>query len=525
MKKIKKYWWLIILLIASALLIIVAITPSAKSKARTDVKFSCENDDKKVEKRGYILLMGLADHHKEGWIVEKSLMEQDSKAAFAVVYDQDERLHLKEVSKKFVADVDALLKKYPVDELVLFGSSAGGVTAAHAIAEISKKYPEKKFSLHTLSSPLKGYGFAALGKERRGFFGDITAGILPFGSPGKNVSAYHHKTVTDSVLKDYYCGSFAGLCDPVKIQNNNLANSKEFYYPQYDHNPLMRAVIRTVLRCYNSKLVFDQSPAAHSGLGELCMNESECNIFCKDNFGLCKKYCASHSANPICQKPFSFQAMEQNSDEPPVTLKNIGVNLDYYDPITGKAGDLVFTKEKLQFGVLFTEFGFTIPANMSASGKAKQNPQPTFELPLGTKVHSLIDGVVIDVPKLYSNDYSIMVGTDPKSRWRYETEHVIDPLVKPGDIVKAGQVIAKVSPHNMQGNSGYGLVEIGILKGGNPPQHVCPFAYLDSSIKDEVQKKLLALYKAWEEYRNDSNLYDEKAQPIPGCLIQGLING
>ena len=110
---------------------------------------------------------------------------------------------------------------------------------------------------------------------------------------------------------------------------------------------------------------------------------------------------------------------------------------------------------------------------------------------MGTKVRSLVDGVVTNVPLLYSNDYSIMVATNSKSQWQYETEHVTNPLVKVGDTVTAGQVIAEVSPHSKDGNSGFGMVEIGILKGGNPPQHICPFAYLDPSVKDDIQKEFI----------------------------------
>lgn len=216
-------------------------------------------------------------------------------------------------------------------------------------------------------------------------------------------------------------------------------------------------------------------------------------------------------------------APQANDNTPPLMLKTIGVDLDYYNPATGRAGDLVFTKNELQFGVLFTEYGFFIAGN--SNNKAKYNPQPTFLLPLGTKVRSLVDGVVLVIPKLYSGDYSVMVGTDIQSKWRYETEHVINPLVNVGDKVKAGQIIAEVSPHNKQASNGYGMVEIGILKGGNPPMHVCPFNYLDPSIKSEVQKKLLALYKSWEEYRGDPTLHDEAKQTIPGCLMLDEIEG
>lgn len=169
-------------------------------------------------------------------------------------------------------------------------------------------------------------------------------------------------------------------------------------------------------------------------------------------------------------------------------IKHIGVELDYYNKATNKAGDFLFTKEKLSFDRLFFDFGFEVPAN--SAGPAKKNPQPTFIVPLGTKVHALVDGTVNDVPKLYSNDYSVMIQGEG-SQLIFETEHVINVTVKKGDVVKAGDVIAEVSDYDAKNYAGLGLVEIGILKGGGsgPPQHLCPFDYLDDSIKEDTLKK------------------------------------
>ena len=205
-----------------------------------------------------------------------------------------------------------------------------------------------------------------------------------------------------------------------------------------------------------------------------------------------------------------------------VKIKHLGVNLGDYDPSTNKAGDFEFTKEKISFNTLIYEYGFEVPAN--SVGPAKKNPQPTFILPLGTKVHSLVDGVVYNVPKLYSNDYSVMVKGEG-SDLIFETEHVINVKVKKGDRVKAGDVVAEVSDYDTKNTAGLGLVEIGVLKGGSPPSHVCPFDYLDVSIKDQTLKNIAALQKSWEDYRGDSTIYDESKVVIPGCLTRDPIEG
>lgn len=210
------------------------------------------------------------------------------------------------------------------------------------------------------------------------------------------------------------------------------------------------------------------------------------------------------------------------------TIKHIGINLDYYDSKTNMAGDLRFTKSTFasSMQMLFSEFGYEIPGNSATGGIAKRNVQPTFIAPLGTKVHSLVDGVVVDVPKLYSNDYSVMVRAEG-SNLVFETEHVINVVVKKGDVLKAGQVVAEVSNYDAKNYAGLGLVEIGILDGGSGgmPMHLCPFSFLDDSIKDETFKKIEDLKKSWETYKGNTAIYDEAKAVIPGCLTTDPIEG
>lgn len=216
---------------------------------------------------------------------------------------------------------------------------------------------------------------------------------------------------------------------------------------------------------------------------------------------------------------------QQNKKSSVGKIKNIGVNLGYYDAKTNKAGDFVFTKAKLHDNAIFMNYGVFIPA--SSASPAKNNPQPTYILPMGTKVHSLVDGKVFAVTKLYSNDYSVLIQVEG-SDLTFETEHVLNVTVKQSDSVKAGDVVAEVSDHMSNYNDGMGFVEIGVFKpgvGGGPPSHVCPFDYLDDSIKADTLKKITALQKAWEDYRGDPSIYDETKVVIPGCEFKGAIEG
>lgn len=221
----------------------------------------------------------------------------------------------------------------------------------------------------------------------------------------------------------------------------------------------------------------------------------------------------------------SLQDATNSTNEPDLKIKNIGINLDYYDATTNRAGDVVFTKDGIEeYGnIIFTNYGEVSKAN-SARPVDTLNPQPTFIIPLGTRIRSLIDGVVVRVEKLYSGDYTVQTASSADSNWIYETEHINNPTVKVGDKVTAGQVIGEASTHDSQYHPGFGLYEIGILHGGNPPEHVCIFNYLDDSIKEDTYAKLRAFYKSWETYMGDDKLYDESKMVIPGCYTLDAIS-
>ncbi|HSX15885.1 MAG TPA: M23 family metallopeptidase, partial [Candidatus Saccharimonadales bacterium] len=176
------------------------------------------------------------------------------------------------------------------------------------------------------------------------------------------------------------------------------------------------------------------------------------------------------------------------------------------------------------FHLIFADFGTQDPR--APGDNTKRNPQPTFVLPLGTKVRSLVDGVVVDIKDLYSGDQTIWVAASPSSKYIYETEHINNPVVKKGDHVTGGQVIGEVSSHDSQYHPGFGIVEIGILHSSSgQAQHICPFHYLDPSIKADIQKEILNVHQAWTTYTGLPNLYDDANAAEPGCAVLDPVNG
>ena len=170
------------------------------------------------------------------------------------------------------------------------------------------------------------------------------------------------------------------------------------------------------------------------------------------------------------------------------------------------------------------------------------DPQMTFIVPQGTVVHAITSGTVCAVTYLntgYSNDYSIGIGIevdgkpacqfDPGSGRGFGTvatwehEHVMEPIVVAGDVVRAGDPIAVASYYTTQEwlyATGYALYEIGILASSpdGRPMHVCPALYLQPKVKDRMLRDLANAARAFEA---NSGATDYSAATLAtGCITQ-----
>lgn len=214
-------------------------------------------------------------------------------------------------------------------------------------------------------------------------------------------------------------------------------------------------------------------------------------------------------------------------------LQRHPIDLAPYDEATKQAGDVQFVTPVMG-NVIYSQFGYVIPAAITSSGQDKSNPQPTYLAPLGTLVRSPVSGIVDQIADLWStpthHDVSVMVKPDGLEAGCYvvvETEHVLNPLVSVGDHVTAGQVIAEVGPLNSLGNSGLGLVELGILTGSESgrPMHVCPYAYFAPEVASTQLAMLAQLMTDWESYTGDLSLWDETSwvDGVTGCSSGPII--
>ena len=216
----------------------------------------------------------------------------------------------------------------------------------------------------------------------------------------------------------------------------------------------------------------------------------------------------------------------------PKVIQNWGLALEPYDAATGKAGVMQIA------GV--TPPTFSNPADTAAYSRIVGlygdvvlgilEPQMAFIAPLGTPVISMLDGTVCDLPQLYSNDYSVRVAPKGMACMTggapilFEHEHLISPLVKVGDKVRAGQRLGTVSDYMSNWKAkGMGMIETGVFfakAGSNVPWHACLANYLAPSKKSSMTNVLTSIENGWIAVRNDPGLYSLAAQNPIGCLTQ-----
>lgn len=220
----------------------------------------------------------------------------------------------------------------------------------------------------------------------------------------------------------------------------------------------------------------------------------------------------------------------------PKVIQNWGLELAPYDAATGKAGVMQLA------GVTPPTFPNPEDNNMYSrivglygeQLKGVQEPQMAFLAPLGTPVISMVDGTVCDLPTLYSNDFSVRVAPNGMTcsggaaSVLFEHEHLLNPTVKVGDTVKAGQRIGTVSDFNPNWKSkGMGTIETGVffMKNDNSgrPWHACLANFIAPDKAAAMTSMLTSIEQGWMSVRGDTSLYNLGAQGPVGCLTQADI--
>ncbi|MBR9690758.1 M23 family metallopeptidase [Candidatus Woesearchaeota archaeon] len=184
----------------------------------------------------------------------------------------------------------------------------------------------------------------------------------------------------------------------------------------------------------------------------------------------------------------------------PPTIYSLGIDMDDV-----KLNDFHWTDK------IFHEYG-------DSYTQGGMSPHPEFYLPVGSKVYAVSNGTVDSVPKLYSDDYSVLVDNN---EWTINYEHVLNPQVGAGDVVKVGDVIGEVSPLTAPDDS-FGKWGLMIFRSGASHADilsVCPYGLLDDSVKEEEFDKIRKIVSEYEAFMDDESIHDEDRWVVPGCYF------
>ncbi|MDP3726169.1 MAG: hypothetical protein Q8R36_03145, partial [bacterium] len=117
-------------------------------------------------------------------------------------------------------------------------------------------------------------------------------------------------------------------------------------------------------------------------------------------------------------------------------------------------------------------------------------------------------------------DYSIHIQPELNSEWTLEHDHVSNLRVSKGSTVKAGDILGKV------GTLGGELGRTEIMfwnSSASRPLTYCPLKYFDPQLLSEYKQKVTQHMEDWEEFKGNTNLYNEEKHLFPGCLYESLL--
>lgn len=194
-------------------------------------------------------------------------------------------------------------------------------------------------------------------------------------------------------------------------------------------------------------------------------------------------------------------------------IEHIGIEIAPFDSVTERAGDISF-----RGGETFIPFGKLL----EGTNGWKLTPELTFFVVEGTPVRAPISGVVSQIDVLYSDDYLIIL-RQAGTAWEVGVEHVVDPLVKVGDAVQAGQVIATATPEETP----FGIVAFTELALWLPADSddkmikMCPYLAFSDDLKQKFSAEVYELASSWEAHWGQ-DVFDESAWSQPGCLRDAM---
>ncbi|MDZ7797720.1 MAG: hypothetical protein U5N56_12070 [Candidatus Marinimicrobia bacterium] len=213
---------------------------------------------------------------------------------------------------------------------------------------------------------------------------------------------------------------------------------------------------------------------------------------------------------------------ENDGDEEEVVeqyIHNLGVEFAPYDSSTGRAGAFVFSN-RIEKPIL--EFGQN---TIGKSGRisAKDNPAFEYHLHPDAEIFAVADGVVDRFLFLDETGDHMLRTRWPGSNLEIIYDHVTNPQFELGDTIMRGDFIGNPGCWD----PGYvGRTEIQISTGNDDEDNFlshCPFDVFDPDSLEVYTARVSRLIEEWENFKEDTTIYDEENFVYPCCVNLSLV--
>ena len=190
-------------------------------------------------------------------------------------------------------------------------------------------------------------------------------------------------------------------------------------------------------------------------------------------------------------------------------IKSLPLVIAPFDSITKKAGSVDFTYQELgATNKIFLEFNGLMLWHPAATPFPV--PHLSFNLPEGTEVLSMTDGVVSAVEKNDGeSDYEVRIAPNNAPSFGVTYDHLKAVTVNKGDAVEAGQQLGESTQVKFE-------VDVYRIRGDIYVAR-CPIDFFEPSLADEMTSTLATLISDWEQFKSDSTIYNESAMYKTAC--------
>ena len=233
------------------------------------------------------------------------------------------------------------------------------------------------------------------------------------------------------------------------------------------------------------------------------------------------KYFNKRFMNPVIALflvSVSFNCKKQTDppepQEEPFTIENLGVSFGPWDRQTNQAGDFDFSSAS-QFIKIFGEFG---SQTKDPQGQIKELPTMDFIIKKDALISAIAEGEVTGLAyQEQSNDYEFSIRSLHDPSYMVVYDHLVNLQIQTGDRIQPGDPLGNPRPWTSE----VGGLEI-MVNNLDTKRSVCPLCCMNEETLEIYMQNISQLMNDWEEFKDDTAIYDQENHVMPGCRYESM---